>query len=221
MCFLRLKPCKFSAGHPFLHCFKNFPCVLRIYCFVAYRLSPIDSPLGLSRHCKITMQMGHCLVYVDHCGNDILFAIFPLAPRESLFQRLDCISSLSLVISPPSCTRWHHHLDCVLPNRFSAPPVSDLKRSSTRSHTFGHLFRFPERYCLSFGQARYFCLNVVDRVRTFVVPLCEVPPLTPLCFEVQKICELCCIISPCFAISFRIVYHQSVNRWITKCKSST
>ncbi len=100
---LRLQTCKFSAREaPFRIASRNFSCVLRISFCRPSRLSPIDSSRlvnGTKSHVD-----GRCLVYVDHCGNDILFRhTFPLAPR-TFFQRLDLHFFAFLGDIAPSCT---------------------------------------------------------------------------------------------------------------------
>ncbi len=141
---------------------------------------------------------------------------FPLAPRKPLSTASVCTSSLSLVISL-SCTVASTILFASFESFKSPiqPPNSHPPALAIRS-----VISVSERYCLSFGQAWYFCLNVVDPGSR---SLCNWSPVDPLCFSSARYRTFCFnnFTMFCYFLS-RIVYHQSINPcWILKCKSST
>ncbi len=134
---------KFSARQ-LLHCFKKFSCVLRISFCRLITSSPIDSLLGQR---QITRRWALSRLRIT--AEMILFAI-SFSSRAS-FNASICISSLSLVISPPKLYRCFHHLDFVFPNRFSSLyPASPPNGHPPARYTSGHLSALV--YCLSSGQ---------------------------------------------------------------------
>ncbi len=153
--------------------------------------------------------MGRCRLR-GCCGSDILLAIhFPLAHLVASFQH-SIAFLLSLVISL-SCTV----ASTILTSFRSLAPAS--KRSSHRYHTFRSSFG-SEKMIIFRSVRRYFCLN--NRWPGSRSLCCLSHPRWPCVFRGVQDIELWLIIRK-HAISFRIVYHQSVNRWILKYKSST
>ncbi len=107
------------------------------------------------------MQMGRCLVYMDHCGNDIRRHTFPLAPHR-LFQRLDLHFFAFLGDIAPS---WLVASTTILTVFQSAYSISSTKQSSC--HICSSVCRDIIILSVRF-------VDVVDRVRVryyFVVHL--------------------------------------------------
>ncbi len=120
-----------------------------------------------------------------------------LSPRAS-FQRLGFAFSLSLVISPLSCTV----VSTILTASFRtalAPLYPASKRSSTRFAIRSVIFRFQKDITFSFV-VRLDIYLIRNRVRV----RCG-PPVDPLCFsKCKRYRTPALIISPCFAISFHV-----------------
>ncbi len=157
---------KFSARHPFLHCFKNFSYVLH-FLFVAYHVFHDRIP-RLVNGTKSQCRWG--VVVYTWITAEMIFSsplLFPLAPRKPLST-----PRLHFLRFPwwyrPKLYRCFHHLDSSF--RITLAPVSSLQTVIHRSPYVQSSFSFRKVLSFTFSQAIFlFWMSLTGFA--FVVPL--------------------------------------------------
>ncbi len=131
-------------AYPFLHCFRNFlftsPAHFSFYAITSFA----DSSPTLTLSKIYNADGGRCLVYVDHCGNDILFlyisfsSSWPLSTPRFAFSSLPWYYALSCAIASHATILTASFRRSLVAPLYPAPE-GGRSTPALAIFTFGHL----------------------------------------------------------------------------------